>query len=372
MKRLCIYATYDLENNVDDYIAYMLQEVRKVVDSLVVICNYAYIDKGIANVQPYADKIFYRANKGFDAGAYKDVLCQYLGWDEIDRYDELLLSNDSFYGPIYPMKDLFDRMDQTDVDYWGMIRCPAGRFDDNYNYDSHIQSYFLVFKKTVLRSMDFKIFWENLVYPENLSEAVLTFELGYNRYFMELGYKGAAFTDFYPEQFMPNENEIPYLLYSLELVRDMKFPFIKRKCFELGNKGFFNAVKVLKYIENKGIYDINLVKKHLLRRSCQGKGMINVIELEKFYQEHSKIYFYGAGTYGRNLAIWFRLKGWQFGGFLVTDEKEQPCDCMAFDKVEIGEQDGIIITVMNAEMYLEILNIVEKRCNKSQIFKREF
>lgn len=107
MRRLCIYITYDFENIVDDYINYMLHELRKVVDCLVVICNYECIVRGINHIQPYADKIYYRSNMGFDAGAYKDALCSYIGWDEIGSYDELLMINDSFYGPLYPFESVF-------------------------------------------------------------------------------------------------------------------------------------------------------------------------------------------------------------------------------------------------------------------------
>ena len=69
MKRLCIFVTYDHENIVDNYIGYMLRQLRKVADSLIVVCNYGFISRGIDNIRLYADKIFYRDNVGFDAGA---------------------------------------------------------------------------------------------------------------------------------------------------------------------------------------------------------------------------------------------------------------------------------------------------------------
>lgn len=73
MKRICIYVTYDPENIADNYIGGLLHELRKAVACLVVVCNYEYILAGIENIQPYADKIYYRSNMGFDAGAYKDA-----------------------------------------------------------------------------------------------------------------------------------------------------------------------------------------------------------------------------------------------------------------------------------------------------------
>ena len=178
MKRICIYVTYDFENIVDDYVGYMLRELRKSVDYLAVVCNYAEVVRGIENIQPYADGIYYRKNIGFDAGAYKDALCTYLGWDEIGKYDELLIINDSFYGPLYPMEDLLIDMEKTAADYWGIIRAPKGEFDDGYSYDTHIQSYFMAFRKNILTNPFFKIFWEQLKYPRTLYEAEKAFQMG--------------------------------------------------------------------------------------------------------------------------------------------------------------------------------------------------
>ena len=46
MKRLCIYLVYDKQNIVDEYIGYMLQELKTSVDTLVVVCNGLEIKKG--------------------------------------------------------------------------------------------------------------------------------------------------------------------------------------------------------------------------------------------------------------------------------------------------------------------------------------
>lgn len=370
MKRLCIYVTYDCENVVDDYVGYMLHELRKVADCLIVVCNYRHIEKGIENIQPYADKIYNRENIGFDAGAYKDALCKYLGWDEVYRYDELLLVNDSFYGPLYPIEDMFNTMKNLDTDYWGIIRAPEGIFDDGYLYDTHIQSYFWVFRKNVLESGCFRRFWEELAYPNTLYQAVLEFELGCNRYLTKHGFKGTALTDICQISHLFKGNEIPYLQYSLEMIRDANIPIIKRRSLYFGNRGFGNALEALKYIEDKCAYDVRLIKKHLTRisQSMKNQGMMNFLKLQRFYDEHSKIYFYGAGVYGQNLARYFTYMGWSFDGFLVTNLVNQSETCIAFDDVRLSDDDGIIIAVGNPKAACEIFNTIQKRCNVNQIF----
>lgn len=366
MKRLCVFVTYDFENIVDNYIGYMLQELRKVVDYLVVVCNYQHITKGIDNIQPFADRIFYRDNIGFDAGAYKDVLCKYLGWDMIYEYDELLLVNDSFYGPFYPFGDLFCEMESISADYWGMTRSPEVE-RDGHMYGSHIQSYFIALRQSILQSKEFRTFWEDMVYPSSLMQAIILFEIGLNTLLQERGFTGAAAMERCPRQWNLVKNENPHILYPLELIRDAGVPVLKRKCLSLGNKNFADAVGALKYIEHECAYDVGLIMKHLFRI---GKGA-DFMGLDKFYAEHPRIFIYGAGLYGRNLAVYFAYRGWAFEKFLVTNSDNQFKDCLCFDQANIAENDGIIIAVGNKEVFSEIFSLVEKHCSKKQIFNSE-
>ena len=120
MKRLCIYLTYDKQKIIDKYIGYMLGELKTCVDYLVVICNGEEILSGLNIIMEFADEIFYRRNFGFDAGGFKDALCEYIGWDKVLQYDELVLVNDSMYGPLRTMKSIFSEMKQRSVDFWGL------------------------------------------------------------------------------------------------------------------------------------------------------------------------------------------------------------------------------------------------------------
>jgi len=364
MKRLCIYVIYDHENIVDDYIGYMLQKLRKVVDYLVVVCNFRHIIRGGDNIRLFADELYYRENTGFDAGAYKDVLCRYLGWDVVRGYDELLLANDSFYGPVYPFENLFDRMDKTRVDYWGLTRCPKGKLASGYSYKSHIQSYFFAIRKKVLSDDNFKALWESMEQPQSYVHAIIVYELGLNQFMQENGYEGAAVMELFSLLVKAKENENPYMTCALELIRDVGIPVIKRKSFNLTNPGFDNALEALKFIERECDYDTGMIVRHLSRL---GKGL-SLMSLDEFYAAHPRIYIYGAGLYGKRLEKYFAYKGWRFEKFLVTDSETPSEHCISFDKADIAENDGIIIAVGSEKAFREILNSIQKRCNREQIF----
>lgn len=374
MKRICIFVTYDAENIVDDYIGYLLSGLRRVTDKLIVVCNYEHIVDGMKNIKPYADKILYRKNIGFDSGGYKDAICQFIGWDEIRKFDELVLINDSFYGPVYPFEKTFNLMENTDADYWGITRAPRGKFGSQFgykiHYDKHIQSYFIAFRKKVLQNDGFREFWEEMKYPETIEEAILFFEIGINNCMKNLGYTGHALTDLYSLKIQLNESDNPYLLYPLELIRDAHIPILKRKSLILVNRGFENALKAFEWIKSESDYNIDLICNHILRtnRSVRKDGIFDILELEKFYKNHSKIYIYGAGTFGKNLALYFDYKGWTFEGFVVTDKENQTENSEVFEDVDIGNEDGIIIAIGNEKICMEIKEKILTRCRESQIF----
>lgn len=367
MKRLCIYITYDPENIVDKYIGYMLQELHKVVAHLVVVCNYESIVRGMDHICPYADQIFYRENTGFDAGAYKDALCQYIGWKTVCGYDELLLVNDSFYGPFYTLGNLFEQMEKTGADYWGMTRCPETELADGFTYQSHIQSYFFAFGKKVLQCMGFRDFWENMAYPASFMQAIIQYEIGINKFLHEAGFVGTAVMDLGSVRWNLRKNENPHMLYPLELIRDAGVPFLKRKSLILANRGFADAMGALKFIQNECGYDVSLIEEHLRRTG----GDISIMGLDQFYAGHSRVFIYGAGFYGRQIAAYFEYKGWCFESFLVTNKEERSENCIPFDEADITANDGIVIAVGHKKMFLEIFRLVKTRCDKGQIFNQD-
>ena len=371
MKRICIYIIYDSHKTIHNYIGYMLSELKSNCDFLAVVCNNENIEAGAKNIEPYADKIFYRKNIGLDAGAYKDALTHLIGWDTIYQYDELILANDSFFGPVYPLKNSFGLMSDVEADFWGMTRSPEGFREEIGNYNSHIQSYFLVFRNKILHSRAFHDFFSNLEPPVSFYDAVNIFELELNSYMEKCGFKGISQMDLFPfgQTIMKGEN--PYLSYPLELIRDCKIPILKRKVFSYGLP-HANEWDVLKYIDQKTSYDISLIKDYLGSiPGSEGSGKIDYQELERFYHSHDKIYIYGAGICGRNLAHYFEYKGWFLEGYIVS--KNSGSDgYLEIETANIAENDGVIIAVIDKNICGEILENLLEKCRTKQIFMFDY
>ena len=364
MKRLCIYMTYSKENKLYEYIGRVLKSLKACCSKVYLVCNYKGMESGLEHVSSYIDGIFFRENKGYDSGAYKDALCEFLGWDEVYQFDELLLVNDSFFGFFYPLQDTFYLMDEFDSDFWGMTGQAAGEYSNpTYKYDAHVHSYFLVFKKKIFTSEVFRTFWEEFVYPENFRQAVVNFEIGICNYLEQHGFKGKSYIDVYDISLQANEN--PYYSMIDKLVRDYKVPIMKKKSLLIRNVDFAKVLNTIVYLEERNMYPINWILPYLDNQfyipGIGGEEPCNSLEI--FYKSHPEIYIYGAGVCGKNLAIYFDYKGWQYKGFIVTNG----VNTVSIEETEINSDTGII-TVMNPEVADEIKKYIGDRCRREQLF----
>lgn len=160
INRLGIFFFYDKDGIVDDYITYMLEDMKKNVSDLLVVCNGKVTPEGRQKLQDITDDVIVRENTGFDVWAYKEGM-QYYGWDKLSFYDEVILFNFTIFGPLYPFKEMFDEMDQRDLDFWGITTYHGAPYDPfgkiKYGYlPEHIQSHFIVVRNDMLVSYEFK------------------------------------------------------------------------------------------------------------------------------------------------------------------------------------------------------------------------
>ena len=369
-KRLCIYIIFDKEKRIDKYIQTVLKGIRKHVSSVVVVCNFESAVSGLEYITDYADEILYRENKGYDSGAYKDAI-EYLG-DVLETYDELLLANDTFYGPFDSFDDMFKRMDEDECDYWGITRHPAGRWTDGYLYNSHIQSYFIVYKERILRSSDFANFWCDLKYPMSYEEAIINYEFALNQYFAEKNFVGKAYMDFVALEYSYQYSQNPCIVNAYELIKDYGIPILKRRSLDFNNQGCANAIKALGYIRDNTRYNYLLILEHI-KRLQNVKTFIptfEFVELEKFVAKHKKIYIYGNGCCGKAIAAFFSFNNWGYVCHVVTDNSNE--DCKMFSEIDVEDQDGIVIAINNREAIDEVYHNVRMRCKEEQIFKPNY
>ncbi|WP_239525676.1 MULTISPECIES: rhamnan synthesis F family protein [unclassified Microbacterium] len=223
-KRIIIYVVFDRRGGVDRYIVHALEALRDNADHIFVVVNGSLSEEGRSSLEPVADTILVRENVGFDIWGYKAAL-DALGAD-LEQYDEVLLTNDTWYGPVRSFRDLFDRMDAEAVDFWGLTDHQMEKVNPFTNVGTlpaHIQSYWTVVRRNMFQSDEWKTYWRDLPPMEGYLDAVLKHETIFTERFANAGF---AWVSAFPESSYPTKN--PTLFNSEMLIED-GCPVVKRR-----------------------------------------------------------------------------------------------------------------------------------------------
>lgn len=275
MKRLGIFCCYDVNGVVDDYVYYLLNDINENLDELYIVSNASLSKESIYKLSKITDNdIIFRDNVGFDARAWREAMFN-IGFITLSKFDEVILFNDSFFGPIYPFKEMFDKMENEDVDFWGITEhgeAPNLKNLCPYGYrPRHLQSYFLVFRKNLLESDEFRNYWLNLPQFKNREELTFKFEAVLTKHFEDLEYKWKAYVD---SEDLEESRQKAMNLYAFDmynLVSNRALPVLKKKSFKVGRKINLrynmasDLSNTLTYIEKNTNYDTSLIYRHLLR-----------------------------------------------------------------------------------------------------------
>ena len=329
--RLGIFVFYDGEGIVDDYILFLLQELNKILTKLIIVINGKISTESLKKLKIFSSDIYIRENLGFDGGAYKDTLLDYLHAD-FAEYDELVLCNDTFYGPFSSFQGIFDTMSLFQYDFWGLSRHSGGGKVMGIGMDNvpHVQGYFIVVNHVLLSSADF-------------------LEISFTVYFEKKGYLWGDYATVRGWNTKPNECN--YMSYADIMIKDFHFPILKKKAVGIHN--FPMGQNAVEYIREKDIYDVKLIDKNQKRI----KKMFDPKEIEVFYSMHKRVFVWGNGKVGKSVRAYLNYMGLHVDGII---------DSLNFLTARISPVDGIIVAVSQG-WFREVLPALDENYTKEQL-----
>ncbi len=167
-KHIAIFVHYDAQGYVHDYVLTYVKALREAGRTVIFITNSPKFPQSERKkLQSLCAQTLWRKNKGYDFGAYADGL-KTLG--DLSAYSTITLCNDSAYGPLFPLADVYKKMDPDVSDIWGLT--------DSWDTAHHLQSYFLVFHKAALSHPTFQNRWQNYVHVPSKSWVIRKHEIG--------------------------------------------------------------------------------------------------------------------------------------------------------------------------------------------------
>ncbi|HEX7815157.1 rhamnan synthesis F family protein [Dyella sp.] len=265
MKRVLFYLFFDEQGVVDDYIPYKLSKLREHVDTIFVVSNSPLDEEARRRLEGVADIVHVRENVGFDVWGYKEAM-ETFGEKRLEEYDELILMNYTFFGPIYPFSETFAAMDAKDCDFWGITAHKAmtpNPFTREGTLPLHLNSHWISVRRSMFMSKEFRNYWAKMPPITSYVDSILQHESKFTDYFSK---KGFRYEVTFPVEDYPTEYSA---FQSIEMMLRNRCPIFKRRLF-FHDPLFLeqNAIilrDAMEMVEREGNYDPDLIWKNIVR-----------------------------------------------------------------------------------------------------------
>ena len=241
--RICLFAGYDPDGLIDPVVIEYIADLALHADVYYLAdCHIA--PQELAKLEPLTKGAWAKRHGCYDFGSWSMLAQQLVGWDLIDRYDELILVNDSCF-LMRPLQDVLVQMDARDCDWWGLqatkgiattfatqalpeeidldtiksdwLEC----FEEQPVYDFLVGSYFLVLRKPAFSNQCVRDALNGVIQETEKLHIIRKYEIGLTRLLISQGYDFDTFIrTVYPHQ--PVFTETGFSLIS------QGFPLLKK------------------------------------------------------------------------------------------------------------------------------------------------
>ena len=178
-KKLAILSAFTPHNDLLGYHHALIAALQAA--GFAVLLGQAYASMPAANARKpvsQADAFLVKDNLGYDFGTW--FACLAAVRPHLATLDELLLLNDSVFGPMCSPQALADMIASCRGDLVGIC--------DSYEHNYHLQSFFLLFRKNVLQSKCLEQFANAYSYSNTKTAVVQDGELALTPWLQERGF----------------------------------------------------------------------------------------------------------------------------------------------------------------------------------------
>jgi hypothetical protein len=177
-KRLALLSTFRMEGVIDGNVRHLVQSLIESGFEVLIIdtsqhCHGDSLGAGL---------LIHRKNFGLDFASWNAGL-DFLGITT-DSLDQMLLINDSCYGPFSKLSPIFEEIDHIEADVVSLT--------DGWFGGYHLQSNFLLLKNEALKNLALEVFFSNYGFPILKSSIVREGEIGFSKYLLVNGYRFRA------------------------------------------------------------------------------------------------------------------------------------------------------------------------------------
>lgn len=181
--KIVLFLHWDGNGRVRDALFPFIAQLAGSGRSVVFVTNAGKLEaKAEARLLEICAGILIRRNVGYDFGGWRDAI-ETLDLPRAET-EEIIIANDSVFGPVRPLETTLLRLDYQQADVWGLTESWQRRY--------HVQSYFVAFGPRAIRSPAFRRFWAQAVPAPSKTYVVAKHEVGLTQAMLKAELRVAA------------------------------------------------------------------------------------------------------------------------------------------------------------------------------------
>jgi hypothetical protein len=200
--KVVLFMHYDGRGMVRPQVVDYIRDLKENGRDVVLVSNAVKLKPVALEVlKEICAGIIVRKNIGYDFGAWRDAI-DYLELPRADT-EEVILANDSVFGPLVPLGDVLRRLNYAKADVWGLT--------ESWQLRYHLQSFFLAFGPKALHAEAWRGFWDTVRPVPVKSYVVHKYEVGVTQAMVKGGLNCAALWPYEPLIRMVSREELKKL-----------------------------------------------------------------------------------------------------------------------------------------------------------------
>lgn len=294
MTRICFFAHYDRDHQIDDYVIHYLRHLLTVVDKIIFASDSNLSQKEQDKLKGLATVAHAKRHGEYDFGSWK--CCFQKVEKSLSKYDELVLANDSCFGPFHSLTSVFDVMKAKKLDAWGVNWAVSQK-------QPYLDAAFMVLKKNVFMHSFFSSFFKNIRKEACVADVVSKYEISFSSLLRQSGF---SFDAFIPIRQGTLRTVEAYTSEAFKIIQHKGYPFLKTKIVKTNpyDVGCLSS----KLDDLLDLYPVGLIKKYTERMCGTDQPKHFFFPYSRFRSTFlSKFLFEIVGKYTKSRK-WFRIK----------------------------------------------------------------
>lgn len=273
-RTLVLFAHFDPQGIVDPYVVYYLKALHGLGATIIFVSGSPSLTPdSVAPIREYCAGIYTRETLSLDFGSWHLAwsILRRRGWS-LDQFDRFVIANDSVYGPLFPLEEMWDTFQGADM---------YGAIESKEQLSTHLQSFFLVWDLNARTRAFLDDFWGRFQYIIPKRILILRYEIGISRRARKAGLRlkpfisAAAINETYglsPEHQWAIRFTGPPLnntIYFWDgLIEHLRFPLLKTILPRHNTPWHHSMADLPEFIKQHTTYPYELIQANVERLGC--------------------------------------------------------------------------------------------------------